>query len=156
MRITLLNPSLDINSQTASCIVEDANDVNCLYYLDGDGGVNRVSIEQNDWMDRLLGANKRYKLAQATQPSSITSKAFFVSRKATIIEKIQHYSKVVHAKATSFYGKKVKNHDLVFENKRKLLFSLVDTNYSHYDHRPSPFKLLTVWDTSSGKLVKKN
>lgn len=102
-----------------------------------------------------MGNSSRYRLSQATAPSAINSKAFFVSRRATIWERLRHYSRVIMAQATSFYGKLSKNYDLVCDSRRSLLFSLVDTNYDPQARKPSPYKLLTAWDTSSEKLTVK-
>lgn len=100
-----------------------------------------------------MGNNSRYRLSQATAPSGINSKAFFTSRRATIWERLRHYSKVILAQATSFYGRINKNCDLVCDGRRRLLFSLVDTNYDPVDAKPSPYRLLTAWDTSQEKLT---
>jgi hypothetical protein len=150
MRVTLLKNSYSTASQSVSHIVEDEAEKR-LYYLDEEGGVNSVSFESSNWIDKMMGACK-YHLAQKTIPASIGMQAFYVSRRASILERVKHYSKVVAAQVSSFYCRRIKNYELVGDSRRKVVYSLVDTNYDPRVCSPSTFKMLTAWDTSSNKL----
>lgn len=129
---------------------------NCIYYLDESGRVNRISIEGNDWITNLIGnPTSKYRLSQASKPTGISSKSLYLSSKASFLERIRHYSKVIYSQAASFYSPKIKNYDLVIDHKRKLLFSLINSNFTAVDELSiSSYKMLACWDIS-GKQINK-
>lgn len=123
MRITTLNTSFTHGSAIARCIVEGKLE---LYFLDDSGRINRVSITESGWKDHLFTkTTKRHKLQQQTQQLGGNS-SFYSRRKATMLERIRHFSKVLLTKSFNFYGRRIKNQDLVSDTRGHLLVSLVD------------------------------
>jgi len=85
-----------------------------------------VSIEKNDFWGRLMNGRK-YKLASEAVKNSFSTNYFYVTKKSTFFEKIKHYTKVIFSEIKSLYKSLPSIGGLVYDKKRKLLFSLIDT-----------------------------
>jgi len=71
---------------------------------------------------------KNYQLINHAKNTGLTTNHFYVSRKIGIFQKIKHYSKIISTEAKNLFRRQAKNIGLCFDEKRNLLFSLVDTH----------------------------
>jgi hypothetical protein len=123
LKLTLLNYHFTIASPRAQCLTEGDRE---FFYVDENGQIVRVTFERNNTLGKIFNGD-RYKEAAHTAKNSLSSNYFYVSRKASFLDKIKHYSRVITTNLKNVFKKKPELFGLVYDTKRQLLFSLIDT-----------------------------
>ena len=103
-----------LSSMKANCLTEGNRE---LFYLDDAGRVVRLAFEANDMVGRIFNGNK-YKYSSWTSRNRLTQNYFHTHRRATIMDKIRHYSKVVLAEAKSYFSLSPEMLGLAYNSKK--------------------------------------
>lgn len=85
----------------------------------------RLAFESNDMFGKIFNGNK-FKSSSQTSTHKLTKNYFHTHRRASIMDKIRHYSKVVITEARGYFKLSPEIFGLAYYQKKELLFSLID------------------------------
>lgn len=97
--------------------------------MDDCARIAKASFEPNSILGKLFYGG-RHKASLATASNKWSKNYFHLSRKASLLESIRHYGKVVLSGFKSFFTKRHHVHALIFDKKRSLLFSLIEAYHN--------------------------
>lgn len=117
--------------------------------------MNRLWFERSNFIDKLFNGEK-FKWAAHKKDNSLSSNFFYLNRKATFLDKIKHYNKVIVTEVKNLFSKNAERYGLAYDHKRKLLFSLIDTRYRENSSQKSIeysySKMISCWKVVKNKL----
>ena len=154
LKFTLLQYSFLIDSQRANYLTDAGDEI---LYLDHQGSVCRVLLEREGWLGRLFNGKKRHLcIRRKAQPSTLDM--FGTDRRASFFQRLKHYQRALSASLASFFWPQCANHGLAVDQKRGLIFSLVDKQAGRLmDQRGlSHTKMLVCWEREGSVLKEKS